>query len=184
MIKGKRGFYNQLMIVVVLGMVLGGIMLLFWIGGMVLPIISQTSGDLNSIIQSASTDTGDANMSMATEASFGNVNKTVQNFEWVYFTLIIFVFITFIAMCFYVRTYPFLAFVWLLIIFILVFISIFLASSYQDVSATGDLGYSSYQTSGFYMSYMPYIFAVIGIIGGIVMFILATRDQEAEAQQL
>jgi hypothetical protein len=182
----KKGFLNQFITVLIIGVLLIAILLFVFVGGAILPIMTSTFGDLNTQVQDAMGNTGDPDIINAADVSFNNANKAVQNSEWIFFTLMIMVFIAFIALCYYSRVYPFLAFVWVGMMIVIIFISIFLTSAYQDMSSDPTLStsYNAWGSSHFYLQYMPHIFAVIGVIGGIIMFALPSRDQEAEAIQM
>ena len=177
----KKGFYTQIMIVIVMGVVLAGLMAFFYLAGIFGPVFVDLFGEVNTIVQDTATQTGDGNITRATQASFGNASQAVEQLQWISYLLMTVLIITFLTMCFFVRTYPFLVVVWILIIIVLVFAAIFMSNSYTDLVNLGfsDV-YTSWGNNHFFMSYMPHIIAGIGIVGGIIMFILASRDQEAE----
>lgn len=180
----KKGFYNQLQVVIVMAMVLGALIVLIFAGTMFFPVIADVGKDLNSAFQGAVQETNDTGLIVASEASFGSANKVLQSFQWISYTMIVLLFLTFIVMAFYTRTYPFLAFIWIAVVICLVFISLIFSISYRNmVTDAGDLSlaYESWKNHHFMMLYLPHIITVIGIFGGVVMFILATKDQEAEA---
>lgn len=182
MIRNKKGLSTGLSILIVMGIVLFVLIAMLFVAQTTLPIIQGTLGDVNVVLQEAVQETGDTGLINASQSSFQPATDSLQNFEWITYTVFIFLFITFIIMAFYVRTYPFLIFIWIIMIIILLFASIFLTVAYQDLAAS-DLGvyYSAWENSHWLVSNLPIVVLAIGIIGGIVMFILASREQEAES---
>lgn len=180
----KKGFYNQMMIVLILGIVLGAIVIGFFIFGLISPILISTAGTFGDVLNQTTTTANDGNLTFATQSSFTNAVSAVQQISWLPWVLFVFMILALIIMCFYVRTYPFLAFFWIVIVVLLGIISIVLTNAYQDiVNQGGDLAnaYLSSTSSHYMLSYLPHIVIAIGIIGGIIMFMLASKDSEAEA---
>jgi hypothetical protein len=148
-----------------------------------MPIVSKGSNEINSIIQNASLTTGNGNLTLATTSVLGQTNTGIQQLEWISYTIIIILLLTFVMLCFYVRTYPFLAFIWILIIVFLGGLSIFLTSAYQDIQSKGGFigdALNSWENTNSLALWLPYIIVGIGIIGGIIMFVLATRESEVQ----
>jgi len=106
----KRGFSNQIMTVLIMGVLLAFIMIMIFALSIGVPIISKMFNQANSLIQSNIANQSDANLTTATQVSIGNANSSVQMFEWITYVLLFGLIVTFFIMCFFVRTYPFLAF--------------------------------------------------------------------------
>jgi hypothetical protein len=179
----KEGFVNQIMIVLIIGLVFILIFAVYYVWSLSAPIVQKLSNDVSPIIKKAVGNSGDSSLINATEVSVNAVNNSLNNMEWIGYTALIFMFLTFILIAFYVRTYPFLIFVWFFMIVLGVFIGIFLSVSYQNIKSQGGFlaeAYSSWQTNDLILSYIPHIMVVIGLIGGVVLFILASRETEAE----
>lgn len=181
--KGKKGFQKQIMIVIIIGLVFGMLIIFSYAGMLFFPILTDSFGTLSGILQEATSEanTGNQALENATQASFVQANRGVQQLEWIVFTMFVFLMITMLIMCFYVRTYPFLIFVWILMILILTFGSLFLANAYQDLRS-GELSevYTSWENTDYYLQWLPHIVVIIGVIGGIIMFVLASKQPEAE----
>lgn len=177
----KKGLSNQIMVVIVMGMIIGLIIVFSYAGMLFFPLVSDSFSTLGGIMSDVSQETGNPAIQNATSSSFTPAVEGVQQLEWISFTIFVFLIMTMLIMCFYVRTYPFLVFIWILIIVVLVFFSIFLANAYQDlrVGSLGDV-YTSWENTDYYLQWLPHIVMVIGIIGGIIMFVLASRQPEAE----
>lgn len=183
----NRGFAQQIWVVIMLGLVMVGIIVLFFAWSLAGPIITQSTGELNTLLQSTATSTGDSGIINASQSTFQPASEGINVLEWLSFFMIIMLFLTMIIIASFVRTYPFLAFVWIFIIVILVFVSIFITVAYQDItSGSGYLAdtYASWESSHYILLNLPIIVVAVGIIGGILMFILSTRDREAEVTAL
>ena len=178
--KGNLG--NQMLLLLVMAIVVGLIMLVIFIGQLVLPPLVSTTTDTNTILSDAFASSGDTNLIAAGDASFAPASRALNNLEWVSYTMMILMFLVFLIMCFYVRTYPFLLFVWIIIIVVLLFLALYLTVVYQDLAADPTLGgyYTSWENSDYVLRNLPVFILVAGIIGGIIMFMLSSREQEAE----
>lgn len=180
----KKGIYNQTIIVIVIAFFLGAILLLVFLGSIFLPVISKVGTDVTSAFQSQVAQQGDANLTAASTAAIEPVGTGLLTLEWISYGIIIFTFFSFLLMCYYVRTYPFLAYIWILLIVMLLVVTLMLTVSYQNIISSG--GYAAeaiqgWENTNFIMNYLPHIVLAIGILGGILMFILSPRDTEAEA---
>jgi glucan phosphoethanolaminetransferase (alkaline phosphatase superfamily) len=176
----KKGLYKELAITVILALVIGGFMILFWIYSMVAPVLSKTSGDVTSAINSAAVQTGDNNMTSAISTSTGIVTNTTPILKWIGYFALIFLFLGFIMIAFYVRTYPFLAFIWIGAIILLTVMAMILSNAYIQSYNTSDYlasAYGSFAANDYLMRYLPHIFAGFGILGGIVLFVLAGKEE-------
>lgn len=185
--KNKKGLANQLMIVLILGVILGVGILVFWAVAMFSPLLTGTGNLLLDQLQlSVNTNNPSSEISNATDVSV-NITKGILGIgeTLVYVSMFIMI-IGFIALCYFVRTYPFLAFFWVFIVIALVFVSMFVSNSYVMASQDSNLAefYATWGTNGFLMENLPMIVAFFGVISGIFLFVLATKDQESEVQQL
>lgn len=182
LMKDKRGIGNQLMLIIVMAIILGLLMLIIFIAQLVGPPLVSTLQDTNSIIQGSLSTSGNQDLVTAGQSSFEPVAQSLNNLEWVSYTMFVMLFIVFLIMCFYVRTYPFLLVFWIILIVIMLIIAIYLAVVYQDLRVDPTLGsyYTSWENSDFFLKNLPAIILVIGIVGGIIMFIISSREQEVE----
>ena len=187
MLYNRKGFGNQLMMILVIGMVLAFIMLAIWVGGLFLPLLTGTGTLLvNTISTSINTQSPNSELANATNIALPIASRSLGVVEGIVYVFMVFIFLGFIALCFYVRTYPFLAFFWVFIIIALVFLSMFISNSYISASlvpATNSY-YTTWGQNDFILSNLPFIIAVVGVVGGIILFVLASREPEAEVQQL
>lgn len=178
----KRGLSGQIMAIIIMAIVLILIMLIVFIGQLVLPPLVSSVQDTSSIVQTAFQSSGNQDLIAAGDASFVPASQSLNNLEWVSYTMFVILFLVFLIMCFYVRTYPFLLVIWIILIVILLIVSIYLAVVYQDlrVSPGLDTYYQSWENTDFFLRYLPGIILIMGVVGGIIMFVISSREQEAE----
>ena len=177
----KAQLSGKIMAIIIFGLVIGLFIVFAWVGLIALPILSDSMGELGSTMIIMSHETGDEQIINATEPAFTPVVEVANNMEWVTFTVFIIMLLTLLLMGFYVRSYPFLAFVWIFIVLILVFVSLFITTAYQEmrVGALGSV-YQSWETTDFYLRYMPHITFLIGLFGGIILFALGSNQPDQE----
>lgn len=179
----KRGIGNSLILILIMGIILIVIIVGAFVGSLILPLLTKLSGETTAIVQESIANSGEQELQNAS-VLFEPANQSVQTMEWVAFTLLILIFIGFLVMCYYARGHPALAFVWILVMIVLVFICIFISSSYSDlVAGDGYLNeaYSDWENTNYFMLHLPHIVAVLGIIGGIIMFAVGTREPELDS---
>lgn len=178
----KKGELTQNIMLIVFFAVIVGILIAFAWGGMILmPILQDSVGETTTILQQTASETQDEQIINASEVALYPVENINYQLEWITFALFSILLLTLLIMCFYVRAYPFLMFIWIFLIIALVFVSLFLTIGYQDLRE-GELGsiYKSWETSDFYLTYLPHIIFVIGIIGGVIMFVLSGNQPEQQ----
>lgn len=185
--KNKKGFVDKIMIVLIIAVVIAIFALIFFAGSLLLPIlVGSGSMVIGQISNSVNTNSPNTELANATNTSLGIASNVLGVIELCVYIFMIILTLGFLALCFYVRTYPFLTYIWIFIIILLVFFSMFLSNAYITASQMGELQdfYALWGQNDFIMTNLPMIIAVIGIFGGIFLFILGTRDQESEVQQL
>lgn len=182
MLRNKRGLANQILIIIVMAIILILLILGFFafqlVGPPLVSTLQETSGTLRSTFQ----ETHEESLINASESSIIPASQSLNNLEWLSYTLFGVMFIVWVIMCFYVRTYPFLMVIWIILVIIMVVLSIYLAVVYQDIRVQPGLSdyYQSWENTDFMLKNLPIVVTILGIGGGIVMFMLASREQEAE----
>lgn len=180
--KNKKGLANQIILLMVMAVVLILIMGLVFIWQLIGPPLQNTLQSSNTILQDTMSSTQDQKLINASQASFGNAAASLNNLEWFSYTMFIMMFLVFLIMCFYVRVYPFLIFIWLILVVLLFITSLYFAVTYQDLRADATLGsyYQSWENTDFMLKNLPAIVLIVGIVGGIIMFMIANRSPEVE----
>lgn len=180
----NRGLFNQILIVLVLAIALGTVFLLYFVWVLTAPIVVDLTGMATQSIVNATNNQPDGNLTFASQNSFPIAERSANHLEWIGFFVLIALLMGFLMIAFYVRTYPFLAWVWILVILIMVFIGILLSVSYTNLKESSSYlnnVYSNWETDNFILSYLPHLITGFGLLGGIILFMLATKDPEAEA---
>lgn len=183
----KKGIYWQIMALFVILIALGTIMMLFWGWSVIAPSATSIITDITSDLKQAGTNSGDNNLSNALNVPLDAVKNTADNFAWVTYLIFIVSLLGFLVLCFYVRSYPFLIVFWIFGIIVMVVISLFITNAYQDTIAGEDyvsVASRAWTTNHYLMSNLPIIITGIGIIGGIILFALISREPEAEAMAI
>lgn len=178
----KKGFLNQVMIVLIIVVVIIVIMGLFTLGSIVLPIIAGEGAALSSTIQSSVADSGVIELQNATQVSTDTVINVLGVMEVIVYLFFMGLVIGFIFIAYYVKTYPFLAWFWIGIMAIVVIMAMIMSNIYQEASVEGDLSsfYTTWGTNDLLMNYLPHIFTFIGVFGGVILFVIISRDSEVE----
>lgn len=184
--KNKRGIVDQIMMVMILAVVIVIVILVFWAGSMVLPVMVGAGGTLINQMSSSADTTGDSALKNATNTSLSIASSTLGIVETLVYIALVMMFIGYLIMAYYVRSYPFLAFFWVFIIIGLTFLSLFITNSYTTARDTTPLSsyYTTWGGNDLLMSNLPVIVVVVGVFGGIFLFILASKDPESEVNAI
>lgn len=180
--RNKRGFIDKTLGLVVFGVVLIFIVLIVYFGSLLMPILTPNLQTAGTLVNDAFQSVDNEPIQNASTAVIVPATNALNNMEWLSYSLMIVCFLAFLIMCFYVRTYPFLLWIWIIMIIIIVFVSIYLTVAYQDLRADATLGqyYQSWENTDFMLRNLPIVMLIIGIVGGVIMFILSSRDAAAE----
>lgn len=180
----KKGeLTNQFILVLTIVGILIFIALLGFIFAVTAPLIDKTLGDVTGMIDEGAALSGNNNLISATSQSTSIVKDSLQILPWVSYFFLMVMFMGFLGLCFLVRTYPFLIVIWIVSILVLTGISMFLSNAYNDIANNGDQytteAYAKYQENGMIMSFLPYIVLTWGVLGGIILFGISNKSQEA-----
>lgn len=182
----KKGFIQHILTLGILALVIVGIMLLIFVVQLAMPIFSTISTETGHLFILTTSNETPSNLSIAATTATTAAIESIQMLEWISYVFIIMLIITFFGIAYFVRSHPFLIVFWIFIIICLVFVSLFLTVSYQDVKSDPYLAsmYEQWESTDYLLSWLPHIITAIGILGGIVLFILITREPESEATVL
>jgi len=186
----KKGLGAGLITVIVMVVILVFLMLIFFAwsltGPLLTSLIGEVSGDITDVMNQAPAPTPETNLTQINEVTNVVFNDSVQQLEWITYAIFGAVILTFLVMAYYVRTYPFMLGIWIVTIILLVFLSLFMTYTYEQTKQDAYLNgiYSTWATNDFIISNMPIIILILGVLGGIFMFAVVTRDSEYEQQVL
>lgn len=175
----KKG-YGPLISVLLMLLILIGIFIVYFVFSLTAPPILSAFNETVFTLQDASKSDND--LGNATANTFVPVNAGLDNLRWISYSLLVITLLGFLFCAYTVRTYPFFAVIWILGMIVLIFVSIYMASAYQDVAGNDELGmiYQSWTTNDYFMRYMPYIITAFGFIGGFILFAIISRESEVE----
>lgn len=172
LMKDKKGIMG----IVFFFLILFTILIIGFIGVMVLSAVGFASDTVTPIMTDLGV-AGDANVSEASEVTFGTVDTLVGSLPWLltfaYIAMIIFSIIFVVSYQF--SPHPAYIGVYFLFVVLLIFGAILMSNMYENIytSAPGEIGDGIRdQTSmSFLMIHSPIIFAVIAFLVGIYMFV-------------
>lgn len=182
-----KGQSNPTIMLFIMGAVLAGIMVLLYMYSLSAPIIHQVIGDVSGTVSS---------MTGRNTPEEGNLTESIQNvtapvdgvnniLTWFGYSMFFGLVVAFLIIAYNVKAHPYLSVVWVGIIIVLALIAIWMSVSYEDMKADSYLRevYESNVLNDFLMSYLPHLIVVIGLIGGVLMFLVLSTDQTTEAYQ-
>jgi hypothetical protein len=147
---------------------------LIWVMG----ILNNTFIDIGIANEGNAGKPGYANMTLAAEHTFGQVNQSIQALRLVAICLIfgeillVFVFNSF------QRVHPALFIVWVFIVFFAVMFSAPVSNAYESLLQSGVYGglLESFTGSNFILLNLPWVVLLVGVLGGIFMFVNLLRS--------
>lgn len=178
----NKGFVNQMMLLLILGATLF-VFILVWLGWSVFgPIIVDTASATGNAFSGAVTGPSPTNLSEITNNQISGLQGAISTLEWITLGFFIMIILAFLIFAYNVRSYPYLAFVWILFIVVAVFLSMYASNVYLDFANSNSYSgaYSSWEFNDMIMRNLPAIIAVVGAIMGILLFMAGTKDPAYE----
>lgn len=175
---------SKIMIVIILFLVLAMLIGGYVLGSMILPILVGEGTHLTNVIQSdMDTHLPGSALANATAVATDTTQGVLGVFQLLVYFCLFGLIAGYFIIALYVRTYPFLAVFWIFLIIALVVFAMIFSNAYQYASTSStdlETFYTNWGTNHFMMTYLPHIVAVIGILGGILLFTLISKDPESE----
>jgi hypothetical protein len=182
----KKGLENQIfgIFVVFLIFILMLVGLVAYI--FIAPLLTHTFDFFNTELQVAfiEASTNETNLTQQAQIT-SDLNMGLQNLEWISYGLLFAMVMVFLLTAWMTKTYPFLIVFWIIFMIAIVFVSIYISSSYSDLATGNDFvaeAYQSWEGTNYLMEYLPFLLTFLGFLGGIILFVIATRESEAEIQ--
>lgn len=181
----RKGLTEQftfiLMFAVVLFLIIGVISLI----SLIFPVIFGAGSNAVNLISTATHNTQpNTNLDNTTQQAATITTNAFGAMQGVNYLIIIGMILGFLIIAFYVKSYPYLAFIWIGLAIIMVMFSLFISVSYQTAKSTNnDLNsfYSTWGSNDFLMNNLPIITTVLGILGSILIFAIRGGDVADEA---
>jgi MFS family permease len=172
-IKSKKGGFSDLFIVMILSLAIVFICGLFiFIGGKVTTGVMQTLG--NKTI-------GNGNTTTIINESLGKVNQSYQALYWISVFLIIGMILSVFIGSYLVTTKPIFFIPYIFILIIAIIVAVVISNAYEQVLLNPDLAstFAGFVGANFIMLQLPLWIAIVGIVGGIIMFArMGSNDQQ------
>lgn len=177
------GFLDNMQFIVVLIMVLVGVIGVIYFLVVAGPLLSGSTSEAATAIRNA-VQQSDNNTAVgnATTVATTMVIDVTGKMELLVYAVFFGLFIGFLVVAYEVKFYPFLSFAWIALMIVVVLFSIVISNSYQEDIAAGATAefYSTWGNTGWIMTYLPHIFATLGLVSGILLFALSTRSPDEE----
>lgn len=148
---------------------------LIWIMGQINTVMHQ-AGVANEVNAG---QPGYVNMTLASDQTFGIINNSIQSLRMVAVVYILGLAICIILMGLLIKVHPIFYFAYVLIIFFAVAFSVPVSNAYLTLLQSGiyDGTLASFSAANYILLNLPVFVFIIGIIGGIFLFIQMLRNE-------
>lgn len=178
--KNRKAILDQLFVVLVIGAVFALAMVAYFAWVLIAPLGVGIFNDVsNNLIISTHNETSNE-LTNAVTPQIRGLQNTFAQLEWFSYGLLIAGFLGFVIFAYYVRTYPFLAFIWIFFVIIFGIMAMFLSNTYQELRVDSDTITARWEADSFILQNFPAIIVSCGIFLGVILFIIPSKDQEAE----
>jgi len=174
LLENKQGGFTDLFLVIIFAFII------LVVSGVMIYVGNLAEDELHEKMDDMDIGGEDQNVSQIIDDTMGKVNQSYALLSWLT-VMIIFgmVFGVFFG-SYKVRTQPIYFIPYLLLTFIAIIVSVGVANSYEEMIAFDQLSSSFATLTGgnYFMLHLPMFIGIIGVVGGIIMFISwATREE-------
>lgn len=123
---------------------------------------------------------GDLNVTEQIDDNFGAVNTAYGGLYWISIFLIVGMILSIFIGSYLVTTKPIFFLPYIFISLIAIVVSVGISNGYEQIIATPSLAstFAGFVGANYILAYLPIWIAVIGITGGIIMFVRMGRQEE------
>lgn len=145
--------------------------------------IDTVLGNVNLIIGDG---TGYNNFTNVVDATWGEVYDAYDNLKSLAYVLIFGMIISILLGSWLTKAHPIFFIFYIITSIGGVIIGAYLSNQYQSLLLNGDFGATlvSFQGASYMLIYLPYLCAIISLIGGLIMFIGLNKDRTKSAVPL
>lgn len=167
-------------IIMVLVIAIGVLWGMFTLGPIMAGEGTQAVSAIKNDLQS--TDANNTEFSNATIVGADLTTSIIGKMEFLVYAVFLGCFIGFLIIGYEVKFYPYLSFVWIGLMIVVAFFSIIVSNAYQEDAANEITSsyFATWGSSGWVMSNLPYIVVSLGMISGILLFIMSSRQPDEE----
>lgn len=128
----------------------------------------------------AQNDNSNINITDAANKTFVLANNAMPQLTWVAFAIIFGMTLAILVSNFLVRANPIFVVPYILFTIIAIIFSAYISNAYEDLLSNQLLGptLQTFTASNYFMLYLPFWITIIGLIGGITLFIGVTADRD------
>jgi len=173
MIRGKKGGFTDLYIFMIFSFAI------ILISGIFIYIGSTVTTEVHEKMDAM--QFGDANTSQVIDQTMGKVNQAYNSLYWIAIFLMVGMVISIFIGSYLVTTRPIFFIPYIFIVIIAIIIAVGLSNAYEQVIQDPTLAstFAGFLGANFIMLKLPMWIAVIGIVGGIIMFVrMGSREAE------
>lgn len=142
--------------------------------------------NLNDVTSKINIDTNIVNFTDAASKTIAPVNNAMSGLNYISFILIFMLILACLIENYYVRRHPIMIAIHLLIVILAVVSSLYISNQAESLLGNSIISSQISQQSGsvWILLNLPYIIAVIGLLGMFLMFINLNRDPEIRATEI
>jgi hypothetical protein len=173
LIKNKKGAYGDVFIFLTMAFL---IVLFFG-------LMYWGFGKMNTVLISVDFQMGDGegynNFSNIVDATWGEVYDSYDQLKTLSYVLIFGMIITILLGNWLVKAHPIFFVIYLLVSLGAIIVGAYLSNTYMDLLNNADFGstLASFKGASYFILYLPYLGAVITLIGSVIMFISMNKNK-------
>ena len=170
LLRNKRGGFTDLFMFIIVTVILVFFFVVMFYSASTIKEQLHTTLDTKG---SGSDSESNVNYSSTIDDTFGNVNVAFESLWWIALFLIIGMIVSIFIGSYMVTTRPVFFVPYIFIVIIAIFVAVGISNGYEKVmeNATLSSTFNEFLGANFILQYFPLWIAVIGITGGIIMFI-------------
>jgi len=175
LIKNKKGGFTDLFIFMIVAFVI----VLF--SGIMIFISNETTDQLHESLDNMGlAGDGNNNASVVIDNTMGKTSLTFNALYWISVFLIFGMIIAIFIGSYMVTTKPIFFIPYLFIVIIAVIVAVPMSNAYETLSADPTLAstYAGFIGSNWILAQLPIIVAIVGVTGGIIMFVRMGKREE------
>ena len=164
----KRGQFTDLFVFMIFALIL------LFVSGLFIYMGLEVNDQLDTSFSGQTIgNNNQTNYTEIKDATFGNVNLAYSSLYWIAILLIVAMVISIFVGSYMVTTRPIFFVPYIFIVIIAIVVSVGMSNAYQDVVENPELVevFSNFIGANFIMYNLPMWIAVIGFVGGIIMFV-------------
>jgi len=177
LMNNKRGQFTDLFVFMIFTIIL------LFVSGLFIYMGLTVNDQLDDSFSNQDIGSDDVNYTEVKDATFGQVNVAYSSLYWIAILLIVAMIISIFIGSYMVTTRPIFFVPYIFIVIIAIVVSVGMSNAYQDVVENPELAetFANFIGANFIMYNLPMWIAIIGFVGGIIMFV-RMKSQEVGGQ--